>query len=247
MLYSNSKVYSIEKGCPWYDLQQYFGPPNVKWCEQTRCALITEPATTWSNFGMILPGLIIWKLSRNCEFKWIRLFGLNLMLMGLLSFFYHATNNLATQFIDFIGMYLYTGTIITINHARLKLNGESHTNFFMLVMGINVLLLSLFIFFDLSYQALILLNIVVVLIQEFLVFKQKPRVETKYGQLWISLIFMAMAQSFSLMDHTRIWCHPTNSVLHGHAIWHILAGISGIFSFMYYRQFDSLLAKKKNY
>jgi len=244
MLYSNSKVYSIEKGCPWYELQQYVGPPNVKWCEQTQCALITEPATTWSNFGMILPGLIIWKISRSCQFKWIRLFGLNLMLMGLLSFFYHATNNLATQFIDFIGMYLYTGTIITINYARLKLNGKTHTDFYALVMGINVLLLLLFIYLDLSYQALIVLNILVVLWQEFLVYKRFGKGETKYGQLWLSLFFMALAQSFSLVDHTRIWCHPTNNVFHGHAIWHVLAGISGIFGYFYYRQFDQRLSDK---
>ena len=33
-------------GCPWHSITETWGAPNVKWCEETLCQWISEPANT---------------------------------------------------------------------------------------------------------------------------------------------------------------------------------------------------------
>ena len=46
--------------CTWYDLTEKYGAPNIKWCEQTLCQFISEPANTWSNLGFLMVGILIY-------------------------------------------------------------------------------------------------------------------------------------------------------------------------------------------
>lgn len=239
MIYENTKLYTIEKTCPWYDMQQRFGPPNVNWCEPTTCSIINEPANAWSNFAMILPGLIIYMMSKNLKNIIIKNFGLFIMIMGLFSFIYHSTNNYGTQFLDFIGMYLYTGGIITINLFRLKSKYLLKPwKTFLVVLLLNTAIFWIFHFANGPIQFTVMLNIAAMLALEFFARAK----DINYKNFWISLIFIAIAQTFSLLDHTRVWCEPSNTFLHGHAIWHIFAGVSSIFAFLFYKQFDRKLS-----
>jgi len=238
MIYENTKLYTIEKTCPWYDMQQRFGPPNVNWCEPTTCSIINEPANAWSNFGMILPGLIVYLISKNLKNVILKNFGLFIMVMGWFSFFYHSTNNYGTQFLDFVGMYLYTGAIITINLFRLKKSFlKSPWKVYSMVYILNIAIFWTFHFLGGSIQFTVILNILVMLLLEFLA-RDKT---AQYKYFWLSLITVAIAQTFSLLDHTRVWCEPENTFLHGHALWHIFAGISSLFAYIFYKQFDEKL------
>lgn len=238
MIYENEQTFTIKEGCPWYGMQQTFGPPNVNWCEPTSCSIINEPANAWSNFGMIIPGLIIWfSYAKKFQNLWVRFYGPVVFFMGLFSFIYHSTNNLATQYLDFIGMYLYTGTILTLNWERLtqKLQGwKTYLVFF----AINNAVFFLCVYLNWSYQKIVIYNILAMLILEAAIFFKKKESKTQYKFFYISLFFWAVAQTFSLLDHTRTWCEPENVFLHGHALWHMFAGVGSVFGFIYYKQFN---------
>lgn len=237
-MYTNKKEYTIEKGCPWYEMQQTFGPANVNWCEPTQCSIINEPANTWSNLGYMVPALILWTFfQKKYVNRWVRFYIPAVFFMGLFSFIYHATNNLATQYLDFFGMYLYTGTIITLGIERVtqKLQGWKT---FGIIFVLNNALFFLYVYLDWSYQKLVMFNIVVMLILEVMVYLKKLEPQTKYGYFFVTVIFFAVAQTFSLLDHTRQWCEPENLILHGHALWHMFGGVGATFGFIYYKQFD---------
>jgi hypothetical protein len=241
MVYENAELYTVKKGCPWYEMQQTFSPPNVNWCEPTYCQLISEPSNTWSNLGMIIPGIIICYLSRQLKSPMIKKLGFCIVAMGLCSFVYHATNNYLTQFLDLMGIYLYAGALITINILRLNksyLGREKQV--FIFVLFIIISIFWLFHFSNLPIQLCVVLNIIILLAQEW-----KARSSSvNYKYFWPNLLFVAIAQAFSLLDYTRIWCNPTNLVLHGHALWHFFAGVSSVFAYLYYKQFDKDLVQE---
>jgi hypothetical protein len=242
MVYDNTALYTIEKGCPWYELQQMFGPPNVNWCEPTSCAVISEPANTWSNLGFIIVGLLlIFFKSKHVKSPLMKTLPFAILVMGIGSFVYHMTNNLGTQFLDFLGMYCFVNTIILINLVRMnhgfKTLWKSHY-FWMIV--VNCLLFPTFLFFGIGIQFIVVMNIVFILISEFLAFS-KPQ-KAKYRNFFLTLFFFGIAQYMSLLDHTRTWCSPSNSFLHGHALWHILAAVGTFFAYLHYKQFDDDLS-----
>ena len=52
--------------CPWANWSR----PNIKWCEENLCQVITTPANTWSNLVYIIVGLyILIEGARNYERK----------------------------------------------------------------------------------------------------------------------------------------------------------------------------------
>jgi hypothetical protein len=45
---------------------------------------------------------------------------------------------------------------------------------------------------------------------------------------------LALAQTFSTLDLTRVWCDPDNHVLQGHALWHLLSAVAIAFVYRFY-------------
>src|SRR5205823_851454 len=62
-------------GCPWWDLHERFGEPNVKWCEERLCAMANEPANTWSNLGYLVVGAAIFAAASRAKLPLGRAFG----------------------------------------------------------------------------------------------------------------------------------------------------------------------------
>src|SRR4051812_20202982 len=96
--------------CPWYEITEKIGAPNIKWCEETLCQVISEPSNAWSNLGHIIAALLITYLSlKNKESFELRLFGPIIFLMGMMSFFYHLSNFYTSQVLDFLGIFFLVG------------------------------------------------------------------------------------------------------------------------------------------
>ena len=55
----------LKEGCPWVELRQVGGLPNVKWCEETLCSVVAEPANTWSNLAYLVVAVLIYLAARN--------------------------------------------------------------------------------------------------------------------------------------------------------------------------------------
>ncbi len=87
-------------------------------------------------------------------------FALIIAVMGLLSAFYHASNNALTQYFDFLGMSLMTSFLLANIAVRLSRRGNSlytYYWFFMFLNGAAIMILNLA---NKPIQALLLFNAV---------------------------------------------------------------------------------------
>jgi hypothetical protein len=228
--------------CPWYAYAEMFGAPNVKWCEETLCSWISEPANTWSNIGYLLVAFYLyWSAKKNnnqMELKW---FAPAMFLMGLFSLIYHMSNNYLSQIFDFIGMYLYVYWMIIINLKRMDVIERKHYIPLMLVMSIvSTVVLHLMYINHIKFQMIIAVAAIAIALSEFFCYRELKARDEKahYKFFWGGIILLIIAQSFSLLDGMRVMCDPTNHWFQGHAMWHYIAAIGLTVAYKHFEQFD---------
>jgi hypothetical protein len=220
----------IPPGCPWWELQQAWGPPNVKWCEATVCGWVNEPANAWSNLAYL--AVALW-----CAWQWrvsgsraMRRFTWTTGLVGLFSFTYHATNNFGTQLLDFIGMYVLAFLLVALNLHRVgwlpsQRVGSVHVG---LTVGCT-LLVPVMKQVRFPYQSVVLVAVLVIVGTELLLSRRAGRGEV-YRDFWRAVGLLAVAAAFSVVDVTRLWCVPHNHFVQGHAVWHALSALALLFA-----------------
>jgi hypothetical protein len=228
-----------QPGCPWYDITEQVGAPNISWCEPMRCSLVTAPANTWSNLGYIIVALFFWwqVRARALRDRAVTAFGPTALAMGLFSLIYHASNNYVTQMFDFIGMYLYVYLMLVINIRRLTgmARRPGRLLYWALVVATTgITHLSYVLGF--KFQLLIVFIVVAIVATEIVYSRQSDKQKFQYRDFVLAIIFICVGESFSLLDVNRVWCQPENLFLHGHAIWHLLGSVSIYFSYRHYRQ-----------
>ena len=237
---NTEKIKPFGPGCPWYDLQESLGVPNVKWCESTVCSYINEPANTWSNllFFMIGTWIIVKNKKSNAWFSHYH--GVAILWMGILSFIYHATNNFGTQIFDYIGMYLFVFWMLVQNLIRLRFIKEKQRVpvHFLLIASCAIILPVLYkIHFH--YQLLIFfISMGIIYTEVRISFKTDARAKYQYSftPIYFSLLFFISGVLFSLIDATRIWCNPENHFIQGHGMWYISCALASYFAYLFYKQ-----------
>ncbi len=245
-LYDNSsREMTIEVGCPWYEAQQSFGAPNVNWCEETTCAYINEPANTWSNLGFILVGVFVIAKLNQLKENVVKHFAWAVIVMGALSFVYHATNNYLTQFFDFFGMYLMTSFVIAFGLQRVLGNDPRRLySLFWFIVALNTGLFIVFDIADIAVQHTVAINVVFMLVFELWAgFKSKTL--RHYLYFGLALGVMGAAQTVSQLDLKRVWCEPDNTLMHGHAIWHMLSALGMLLISIHLYKMLKLIPKKE--
>jgi len=220
----------FQPGCPWWDLRATWGEPNIKWCEATLCAWVNEPANAWSNLAYLAVGL--W-----CAWRWhvtgsraMGRFAWTTSLVGVFSFAFHATNNFATQLLDFVGMYVLAFLLVALNLQRVgwllrEQVGRVH-------MGLTVgctLVVPVMRHVRIPYQLLVLVAVLVIVGTEVYLSRRALQREV-YRDFWWAVGFMALAAACSVADVTRVWCEPDNHWLQGHAAWHLLSALALLFA-----------------
>jgi hypothetical protein len=225
--------------CPWFSLAELTGAPNIKWCEETLCQWISEPANTWSNLGYLIVALVIivhgYKTRPAFE---KRLFGFVIFVMGLVSLVYHLSNFYFTQVLDFVGMFLFLSWAIGMNLVRLKkLHIKKLITFMLLFTIFGSVMVDVMYRYHLHFQILILLGAVAIVLTEFI---SKNRQKIRYHWYFASLFFLLAAFSFSAMDISRFWCDPSQHswFSQGHALWHWLSAIAMGGVYLHYLQVD---------
>ncbi|MBC7457546.1 MAG: ceramidase domain-containing protein [Bdellovibrionaceae bacterium] len=236
---------TIHPSCPWHDMEQQFGPANVKWCEERICAFINEPANAWSNVLFILVGLFLIyrgiKAKKTPMGKFDSRFGTIVVFMGVSSFIFHATNNFATQILDFIGMYFYIYFLLCISlyHFKLVTSRAAIYIFFGCVV-VSTALIPLSVYIHFPYQAIVgvsALGLAFLQIKGWLSDKNYPK-----KHLLFCLGSFVIAAGFSYSDISRRFCDPGNHFIQGHAIWHIFGAIGTWFSYLVFsKQYQSSL------
>lgn len=225
--------------CPWYPYAELFGAPNIKWCEETLCAWVSEPANTWSNgLYIFMAFYIFWSAykTRQFELMWQ---GPAMFLMGLFSLIYHMSNNYLTQIFDFIGMFIFVYWFIILNFRRLNwVSRKNQVPVWIAMSAISTIILHIMYLNYLKIQLIVAVAVVAIIVTEFLCYQRKDK-PIKYQFFIVGAIFMGLAQTASLLDVNRVsWiCDPTNHWFQGHALWHVLGAIGLTLAYKHYEQF----------
>lgn len=225
----------IPPHCPWSEMYQNWGPPNVKWCEARVCGWIGEPFNTWSNLPYMLLAIYVLYIAYRHRSRFDFAFGSTVFIMGAFSFFYHASNNFLTQVFDFAGMYLYTYLLLCISLYKLKF--VSYRNSILLYTGLvlgSIFMVPVFKNNGWPYQLIILfISMAIITCQVFIYLQRKVIYRIQY--LLATVAGFMVAGFFSSIDASRLWCNPENHFAQGHALWHIFGSISIYYSYKLFR------------
>ena len=222
--------------CPWHRGAELLGAPNIKWCETTLCGWISEPANTWSNLLYLVLALVIHVQYRRAPSAHLRPMAPAMALLGLMSGLYHASNNYLTQVFDFLGMFLLTFWFLVLNLQRNRWlpPGWQAALYWLLVAG-GLALVHLMYLQRLPFQLLIAVATVAIIATEFTARRHAAqRMPLRYFLAGLAL--MALAQTASVADLSRVWCDPGNHFLQGHALWHLLSALALYCTVQHYRQ-----------
>ena len=214
-------------------------------CTSTRCfcelprigSLIVQPANSWSSFGYAFAGFLMIVLSRGTGWNsgfhhnaaaW---FGITAIFVGLGSVLLHATLTLWGQFFDVMGMYLVSGFMVVSAIARWRnLSARSAMLLYAAVVGGLVIVLYLVPEVRRSLFAVVLVSAIAL----EMIFARPLRAQVRVSYYLAGIVTKAVAFTIWNLDQHGFVCQP-DSLLQGHAIWHLLGATSLWLTYSYYR------------
>lgn len=223
--------------CPWYSITETQGAPNIKWCEETLCQWISEPANTWSNLGYMIVAVIITIIAiKNRHNFSLKQFGPIIFFMGAMSFFYHQSNFYGSQILDFVGMFFFVGWAMGMNLIRLgKMDSKKLIPFNVIVATIFTIAMHIMYMTGVKFQAIVLIAGIFIVTTEIMAQK---KLRTDVNWFVAAVCTLIVAFGFSISDGKRLWCDPTQHgwFSQGHAVWHWTAAIAMFFIYKHYSQ-----------
>lgn len=228
--------------CPWYDFADTLGAPNVKWCEETLCQWISEPANTWSNGLYLVIAVILFFQWRKHAFFPLRYAAHGVFLMGAFSLVYHLSNIYPTQSLDFLGIFLTIYNLVLMNIHRLtRFTKKQYLTTYTVLVIVSMFAMHVAYLNYIPIQATVLVIVILIIVTEIIAFFKKLGV-SNYKNFGIAMFFLILGASSSALDIKRVGCNPANHWLQGHAIWHIF---DAIMMYYIYKHYELLWNSKK--
>lgn len=226
-----------------------------QFCEANRMdQLIRQPANTWSNFAYFIVGLLALTIGihdlkyserRKSDNFLVRhplfsiLFGISALYVFVGSFLYHASLTRTFQHLDQAGLYSVIVMVLTFNLYKIfpliRIKGKyrsSHAIMMAFSVGFNYLIFTKLWLININVLFPILIAVAFATSLCYLVFVSREHYFTKY--LWSAFIVLILGSIVWILDRTNIVCNP-ESILQGHALWHIFTAGSMLIIYMYYR------------
>jgi dihydroceramidase len=196
---------------------------------------VRQPANTYSSLAFVFSGMIVLSRMRNhmasrLPSGYSAIMGVSSIVIGIGSAFYHASLTFIGQFFDVFGMFLLAAFMLV--YAWERIWNLRLTMPLSLYLAINLFLSWLQIAIPDSRRYVFAIVLIVALLFEYYFrMKAKPRIETRWLRIGIGLL--ALAYIIWILDNTRLVCF-SDSLVQGHAIWHILGAVSVLFLHRYY-------------
>ena len=209
---------------PW----SAWAPAAADFCEASLEAWVRQPGNTLSNAGFLAVGAAIVADARRPERAGLRGFGWILVGLALGSAFFHASETLAGQALDWAGM-LGAGAWMIGACAR-RLTPQRRPA---LAPAIFAATFALFFVARDSLRAVLAAEGAVLGAME-LALTFGPRRAASWRWNVASWIAFVPAMAAWIADDAPAFCDPRRHWLSGHAVWHLLAAVGFGCSWLYY-------------
>jgi hypothetical protein len=212
-------------------------------CEAFGAGGIVQPLSAYSNLFYILAGLLILgtrdlpaqdtRANRMTGRRgYITGFGGAVVAIGLTSLFFHVTLTNIGRWLDYMGMYAFTGFALTYSVARLRRWNDAA---FVIVYLLLLAALGGLWFASPATRRPLLGGLIlgVALVEAAAHWVRRPlRIRTRY--LIAALACFLLAYWVNMSDEAGALCAPA-SVWQWHAVWHFLTAASTALLYVYYR------------
>jgi hypothetical protein len=218
------------------------------WCEMPRYGhAILEPTNTWTNMAMVMVGFFVLyqgtqreklpsehPLRRTPSF--FTMFALAMIILGLGSFWFHASLTFLGQWTDNVGMYFVSNFFLVYQLDRVyRWTSQKTWSIYLLV---TLPFIALAYFMPETRRSIFAVSLVAAILATIYSAKKVPALMNKkllYGAA-ASYLF---AQTWWLLDKYKIICDPTHW-FNGHGVWHIFVGVACYSFFLYLKSERSL-------
>lgn len=212
-------------------------------CEAFHAGGIAQPWSAYSNLFYILAGLLILatrdlppggtRINRMTAARgYITGFGWAVTGIGITSFFFHVTLTNIGRWLDYMGMYAFTGFALTYSLARLRRRNDAA---FVIAYGVLLAMLGALWFAAPPLRRTLLGGLIlgVALIEAAAHWMRRPmRIRTRW--LLASLACFLVAYWINMADEAGTLCVPAGP-WQWHALWHFLTAASTVLLYAYYR------------
>jgi len=194
---------------------------------------IRQTANTISSLGFVFSGMLV-IAHQPAKSRLTRAYavtmGIASLIVGIGSAFYHASLTFIGQFFDVFGMFLLAAFMLVYAFERIwKLRLITTIS---LYLALNLFLSWLQIAIPETRRYVFAIVLIIALLFEYYFWvKTKPQIEIRWLKIGIGLL--TVAYIIWILDNTRRMCFE-NSLIQGHAIWHILGAVSVLFLYRYY-------------
>jgi hypothetical protein len=196
---------------------------------------VRQPANTVSSYGFVFIGMLIIALSLNLSTKarlpplYGAVLGIMTVIVGLGSAFYHASLTFTGQFFDILGMYLVASFVLL--YAFERLYQVAHRTIVVFYIVLNAFLTVIQILSPDLRRYTFAVVLVIGLLVEGAYLRRRPVIRVRW--FIVGLSTFALAYGIWILDNSRLVCSP-ESLLQGHAVWHIMGAVAVLCLFFYY-------------
>ena len=230
-------------------LLMLFGPDWSRFapatCTETRCfcelprtgAFLVQPANSFSSFGFVFAGFLMILLARSRDrvsaFPPLAasMLGLAAIITGVGSVLLHATLTLWGQFFDVLGMYLVSAFFLIYAIAKWRGIADRRAMAYYALLCI-VLVAILYALPEVRRWLFAVILLAAIVLE--LVFARPLRPHVRTGYYVAGLVANIVAFTIWNLDQRGQLCSP-DSLMQGHAVWHLLGAVALWFAFLYYR------------
>jgi hypothetical protein len=219
-----------------------FEPARMRFCEQTLAGPIKHPADAWTNVGLLVAGVWIFMSARR---PLERCLGVAAVWTGIGSTIFHATDTILGEVLDLSGMFMFILTVAAMQQRRsssLDEQGQEPRRprrrkrfpFASDRQAIGVVVLQTGVLAVLAaYTTAFTTPAFGVLVA--LVALREVLSGVRLGRWALALaITFALAWGIWWLDYLKLLCYPSNHILTGHGVWHLLNALVFWFTFLHF-------------